>query len=329
MQSPTASNHEPLAIRLRRTVGAYLIDNAFHGLSRVGRMHPKLRAEQAKVRIVRNIPYRDTGHQAHKLDVHIPEASGPRPVVLYVHGGGFRILSKDTHWVMALAFARKGYLVFNIDYRLAPAHPFPAAIEDASHALRWVKRHAHEYGGDPSRIVLAGESAGANLVTSLAIATSYERPEPFARALFDDEIQPRAVVAACGLHEVSNIERFRKPSLPPWLFDRLQEVRMAYLDPSLHLAEHEGGLDLANPLTVLERGERPERPLPPFFASVGTRDLLLSDTRRLATALEAVGARCEARYYPGELHAFQAFLWREQSRACWRETHGFLTEVLG
>lgn len=104
---------------------------------------------------------------------------------------------------------------------------------------------------------------------------------------------------------------------------------MAYLDPSLHLAEHEGGLDLANPLTVLERGERPERPLPPFFASVGTRDLLLSDTKRLATALEAVGARCEARYYPGELHAFQAFLWREQSRACWRETHGFLTEVLG
>lgn len=324
---PTA-HEEPLAIRIRRSVGAYVVDNAFHGLSRMGRLHPKLRADAARIRVVRDLPYRDTGHPAHRLDVHIPEGSGPKPVVLYVHGGGFRILSKETHWVMALAFARKGYLVFNIDYRLAPAHPFPAAIEDAAHALRWVSRHAHEYGGDPSRLVLAGESAGANLVTSLAIATSYPRPEPFARALFDDEIRPSAVIAACGLHEVSNVERFRRPNLPPWLFDRLEEVRLAYLDRALHRADDEGGLDLANPLLFLERGETPARPLPPFFASVGTRDLLLSDTRRLARALEAIGARCDARYYPGELHAFQAFLWRAQSRQCWQETHAFLNEIL-
>lgn len=328
MPSRPTFDDEPLAIRLRRSVGAYLIDNAFHGLSRVGRIHPKLRAEQAKIRVVRDLAYRDTGHPSHRLDVHIPEGTGPRPVVLYVHGGGFRILSKDTHWVMALAFARKGYLVFNIDYRLAPAHPFPAAIEDASHALRWVARNAHEFGGDPSRLILAGESAGANLVTSLALATSYRRPEPFARALFDDEIRPSAIVAACGIHEVDNIERFRKPSLPPWLFDRLEEVRTAYLTPATHRANEEGGFDLANPLHILERGDAPERPLPPFFASVGTRDLLLSDTRRLAKALEAQGARCEARYYPGELHAFQAFLWRPQARQCWQETHAFLNEVL-
>lgn len=321
---------EPLAARLRRSVGAYVIDNAFHGLSRVGRIHPKLRTEQAKVRVIRDIAYRDTGHKAHRLDVHIPEASGPRPVVLYVHGGGFRILSKDTHWVMALAFARKGYLVVNIDYRLAPAYPFPAAIEDASHALLWATRHAHEYGGDPNRIVLAGESAGANLVTSLAIATSYRRPEPFAQALFDEAIRPRAVIAACGLHEVSNIERFQaRRKLPPWLVDRLEEVRMAYLDPAQRLlGDREGGLDLANPLQVLERGDAPSRSLPPFFASVGTRDLLLDDTRRLAKALEILGTRCEARYYPGELHAFQAFLWRKQSRECWRHTYDFLEEIL-
>lgn len=323
------NNEEPLAIRLRRSLGAYVIDNAFHGLSRVGRMHPKLRTEQAKVRVVRDIAYRDTGERAHRLDVHIPEASGPRPVVLYVHGGGFRILSKETHWVMALAFARKGYVVVNIDYRLAPAHPFPAAIEDASHALLWAGRNVQDYGGDPNRIILAGESAGANLVTSLAIATSYRRPEPFAQALFDEGIRPRAVIAACGLHEVSNIERFQaRRKLPPWLLDRLEEVRMAYLDPAVRLlGDREGSLDLANPLHVFERGEAPERPLPPFFASVGTRDLLLDDTRRLAKALEILGARCEARYYPGELHAFQAFLWRKQARASWRHTHEFLEKL--
>lgn len=328
MVTPSLVAEEPLTVRLRRQLGAAVIDNAFHGLSRIGRLHPKLRAEQARIRVVRDIPYRHTGHPAHRLDVHIPEGKGPWPIVLYVHGGGFRILSKETHWVMALAFARKGYLVVNIDYRLAPAHPFPAAIEDATHALRWTARHAHEYGGDPDRIVLAGESAGANLVTSLAIATCYERPEPFARALFDENIEPKAVVAACGLHEVGNVERFRKPNLPAWVFDRLVEVRMAYLDPSLHLADREGGLDLANPLHVLERGDRPAKPLPPFFASVGTADVLLDDTRRLAKALGALGTRCEARYYPREPHAFQAFLWRERARDCWRHTHDFLREIL-
>ena len=327
MATPTLAN-EPLAVRLRRQLGAVVIDNAFHGLSKLGRLHPKLRAEQARIRVVRDIPYRDTGHPAHRLDVHIPAGEGPWPVVLYVHGGGFRILSKETHWVMALAFARKGYLVVNIDYRLAPAHPFPAAIEDAAHALRWVARHVHEYGGDPQRLVLAGESAGANLVTSLAIATSYERPEPFARAVFDEGIEPKAVVAACGLFEVGNVERFRKPKVPAWVLDRLVEVRMAYLDPALHLAQSPGGLDLANPLLLLERGERPAKPLPPFFASVGTADVLLDDTRRLAKALEALGTRCEARYYPGEIHAFQAFVWRDQARACWRHTHDFLETTL-
>src|SRR5690606_1008769 len=117
---------------------------------------------------------------------------------------------------------------------------------------------------------------------------------------------------------------FRKPKVPAWVLDRLVEVRMAYLDPALHLAQSPGGLDLANPLLLLERGERPAKPLPPFFASVGTADVLLDDTRRLAKALEALGTRCEARYYPGEIHAFQAFVWRDQARACWRHTHDFL-----
>src|SRR5690606_5988723 len=122
----------------------------------------------------------------HRLDVYRPaHAEGPRPVVLYVHGGGFRILSKETHWLMGLYFARRGYVVFNIGYRLAPKHPFPAALEDSADALGWVVQNAHRYGGDPTRLVLAGESAGANLVTSLTLACCYRREEPYARRVFD------------------------------------------------------------------------------------------------------------------------------------------------
>jgi acetyl esterase len=60
-----------------------------------------------------------------------------------------------------------GFVVFNIDYRLAPTHKFPAAFDDAARALAWVREQAPKYGGDASRIVIAGESAGGNLTASL------------------------------------------------------------------------------------------------------------------------------------------------------------------
>src|SRR5690606_38779221 len=122
--------------------------------------------ERHGVEVIRNVRYGGSDIDAHLLDVYRPRrVDGPLPVVLYVHGGGFRILSKDTHWLMGLAFARRGYLVFNINYRLAPDHPYPAAVEDCAEAYAWLQSNAHEWGGDPSQLVLAGESAGGNLVT--------------------------------------------------------------------------------------------------------------------------------------------------------------------
>ena len=108
----------------------------------------------------------------------------------------------------------------------------PAAPEDAAAALAWTVENAERYGGNPGRIFLAGESAGANLITSLTIATSYERPEPWARALFDLDVRPRAVVPACGLLQVSDPARFlrRKSSLGTFVNDRISEVSSAYLD---------------------------------------------------------------------------------------------------
>ena len=117
------------------------------------------------IEVIRDVSYCDSGKHAHLLDVFRPESASPLPIVLYVHGGGFSMLSKDTHHFMAMAFARRGYLVFNVNYRLAPKHPYPAALEDVSLAYRWTVEHAAEFGGDTSRLVLAGESAGANVET--------------------------------------------------------------------------------------------------------------------------------------------------------------------
>lgn len=313
--------------RLRRQAGGALMRGFFEGLARLGRVAPHARPEFHGVELIRDVPYVDGGGREHLLDVYRPQhRAGPLPVVLYVHGGAFSILSKDTHWVMGLGFARRGYVVFNINYRLAPTHRYPAAVEDACAAARWVVRNAAAYGGDPARIVYAGESAGGNLVTSLAVASCYRRPEPWAAALFDEEPAPKAVIAACGLLQVSDPHRFlRRRRINRFVADRLVEASELYLPP---LRE---GLDLslADPLCFLEQGHAPARPLPPFFAFAGTRDPLLPDTRRLKAALDALGARCDARYYPGGLHAFHAVVIDPRARDCWGHQLGFLDDCLG
>lgn len=323
-----------LGDQLRRQAGAALVDGFFAGISHAARIHPLSSPERHDVEVLRDIPYRRSGRREHLLDIYRPRPSEhdsdesiPLPVVLYVHGGGFRILSKDTHWLMGLAFARQGFLVVNINYRLAPSTPFPGAHADAGHAYAWVFENIARFGGDPRQIILAGESAGANLVTALTIASCYERPEPWAREVYATEQVPRVVLAACGILQVTDCERFmRRKPLPRFIFDRLEEVGENYLGSVRHLGP--GGAELADPLLFLEGAPVPDRPIPPFFAPVGTKDPLLDDTRRLKVALEALGAHCEARYYPGEVHAFHAFLWRNKAWRCWEDKFDFIERWL-
>jgi acetyl esterase len=228
---------------------------------------------------------------------------------------------------MALMYARAGYVVFNVDYRLAPRHKFPSAIEDVNAAYQWVVANAERYGGDPTRVAVGGESAGANLVTSLVVATCYERPEPWARKTFDTGVVPRGAFPSCGLYQVSDVERFRRRSkrLPAWLFDRLQEVEEAYLAGVE--ASHEE-LELANPLRVFEQRKAPARPLPAFHLPCGTADPLLDDTRRLAAALRDQGVRVEERIFPGEPHGLDAIVFTRAARQCWRERLAMLEDLM-
>ncbi len=312
----------PLLHTLRRAAGASVVDGFFRAASRAGSLHPKADPAAHGVTVTRDVRYRDPGGAEHLVDVWRPPGDGPFPTMLYLHGGGFRILSKETHWVMALAYARRGWLVVNASYRLAPKHPFPAAIDDACAAYVWTVRNAARFGGDPAHISVAGESAGANLAASVALAACFERDEPYAREVFATGAVPRAVVASCGIFQVTDTERYRRERKLPWyIADRLDEVSSAYLGASAA-----ANFDLADPLCLLERGDRPARALPPFFLPVGTADPLLHDTRRMASALAAHGAIADARYYAGGIHAFHAFVWTRLARRCWDDTWQFLAE---
>lgn len=328
----------------RRTISRVLFDHGITGLSRLGLLHPHARPQRHDVEVLRDVPYRAPSGPggAHLLDVYRPKGRdgqaaryavhrAPYPVVLYIHGGAFRALSKDTHWVMSLAFARRGFLVLSINYRLAPQHPFPAALEDAAAAFAYTLAEARRLGGDPSRLVIAGESAGANLALALALLTCHRRPEPWAARVFDLGTVPRVVAPMCGILQVSDPARFaRRRPLPSWTRDLLEGLSTAYLPGGRRPAAGPPGpdLSLADPLLVLESDQPFERPLPAVFTGVGTRDPLIEDTRRLERALTRRGVPHEARYYPGEIHAFHALVYREQARRSWQHAYAFIERHL-
>ena len=317
--------------KLRRGAGAAFNDGFFTALAKVGTLHPRADPAQHGVEVVRDVPYQAGGLREHRLDVWRPkDRKGPLPALIYVHGGAFRILSKDSHWVFGLAFARRGFVVFNLSYRLSPQHPFPAAVEDVCAAYQHIVAHAHEYGAQLDDLVLAGESAGANLVVALALAACFERSEPFARGVFATGVVPKVVLPACGVFQVSDQARFRRRrphKISTFIEDRLQEVEDAYLKPAK--LDNPQTVHFADPLAVFEGDQLPVRPLPAFFLGVGTSDPLLDDTRRLHAALQHRGVDCEVRYYPKQLHAFHALVMFPQARQYWRDQFAFLARVLG
>ena len=140
-------------------------------------LYQPLLAQQRRdgVAVTRDIVY--GADERHRLDVYRAEESGtsPLPVMIFMHGGGFIRGDKADKENYGQYFARHGFLVLVPNYRLAPAHRWPAGAEDVVRAYGWARDHAGEFGGDPARIFLIGESAGA---AHVALATLVQRFHP-------------------------------------------------------------------------------------------------------------------------------------------------------
>lgn len=301
-----------------------LVDSFYVGISEAYHRVPLAKPSLYGLHIEKDIPYLSSSRNEHRLDIIRPKnGHGPLPVLFYIHGGGFRTLSKETHILFAMMFAKKGFLVVNINYRLAPAHPFPAAMEDTCAAYHWTVNNIAQYGGDIDRILVSGESAGANLATSLAIATCTRLPEVYAREVFDLGVVPKGVIPACGYLEVSRPERFHCGGIRGEITEGVMRILEKDYLPQSHLAG-----PLSDPLPFLEDSESTERSLPPFFIPIGGADNLVPDTIRLETALRKRGIDATAKIYPKRGHAFHAFIWLRQARECWRDIFNFSNSVL-
>lgn len=151
------------------------------------------------ITVTKDIPYREGESDSWKLDLAMPANFGSelRPAVVIVHGGGWAFGSKsvDVYQKMMVAYAQKGYVTINVEYRLTGEAEFPACIEDVKCAVRWLRAHAKELNVDPDRIGSYGHSAGAHLSLMLAMVSDTAKLEGDGGW---DEYSSRVNVAAAG-----------------------------------------------------------------------------------------------------------------------------------
>lgn len=310
-----------------------IFSGAFVALSHAGSFSPALRAAARRSRIIASVPYAGDGKKAHQLDVFQPaRRASARPVILYIHGGGFTMCSKDTHRGVGRIYAANGYVVFNMNYRLAPKYRYPAAIEDVALAYRWVIENAATYGGDPERIMVAGESAGGNLTLALAVAACFKRDEPAARMIWDTGVVPKAILPLCGMLQVSDPDHL-VPACPPINpFSRKLDQQIARDVSRAYLGNRFKACDpvhrLADPLLIMESDAVPDRPFPFTYAMAGTHDILVSHTRRLKAALTQKSIRHTVRYFPNQGHAFHLLGVSPQAGIFWREHLAMLRQEI-
>jgi acetyl esterase/lipase len=209
--------------------------------------------------------------------------NGPMPgrAILYLHGGGYCVGGPVTHRAITGRFALAcDARVFAADYRLAPEHPFPAALDDAVAAYRGILAA----GFPPSRVAVAGDSAGGGLAVALALRLRESgEPLPAALVLFS----PWVDLSLSRLHAPAAGD----PMISvPWV----QECARHYL------GERDPGDPLASPVHAELGG------LPPVLIQVGSDEVLLNDSRRLDAALRRAGVESELQEFARCWHDFQA-----------------------
>jgi acetyl esterase/lipase len=151
-----------------------------------------------------NLLYLSVGGWNGRLDLYLPRRPrDPMPVALLFHGGGWQSGSKDEIALDVLPYLEMGFAVANVDYRLAPVATAPAAVEDSRCALRWVMRHAKQYGLDTDRAILVGSSAGAHLALMAALAPASAGFDGLCPG--DEPLKVAAVINFFGVVDVGDL----------------------------------------------------------------------------------------------------------------------------
>ena len=153
------------------------------------------------VRMLPDLQYSQPDGQALRLDLFIPTSGdGPKPVVVFLFGGGWTGGVKSSFWRQCVYLVERGFVAASVQYRLAPAHRFPAALNDAQAAIIWLRSRAKDYSIDASRIAIGGGSSGGHLAA--LVGTNAWSGSDWSGAPANAQVQ--AVVALCPVSELSD-----------------------------------------------------------------------------------------------------------------------------
>jgi acetyl esterase/lipase len=265
-----------------------------------------LRSQYHELRM--DVVYGEAGGEPLRFDHYRPlGATEPAPVVVFVHGGAWVGGDPSQAAGNALHLARRGIATVSVSYRLAPAHRFPAPLDDVRRGLRWVRAHAGELGVDPERMALMGLSAGAHLAVLAHLVGGLAELDPELPAdLRDVPETVRAVVAHYGPYDLGR---------------RRSEMIDALLGPR---GEDPAWVRTASPLSHAARA------VVPVLLIHGTADQVVSwrESDRLHSALQGAGRSSELLLLEGAPHAFQVDWRGEANQRANAATDAFLDRHL-
>ena len=274
------------AVPLEFTVddGVEVARERFRAVTPPAEMLPDMRIEE------RTVGYGELADVPVRIYWPPVEAHTDLPVVVFYHGGGWAIGDLDTHDHVARAHAIGAEaIVVSVDYRLAPEHPFPAGVDDAWAALQWVAENAGELGGDPTRIAVAGDSAGGNLSAVMALRARDAGGPPL---VFQLLWYP---VAVGDLSAPSFTENADAPILNA-------DVMTAFLTWYLP------GLDMSDsttlPTDVAPANAATLTGLAPAFVGTAEHDPLRDDGGKYAELLAAAGVPVQLSNEPTMVHGY-------------------------
>jgi acetyl esterase len=252
-----------------------------------------------------------------RLDIFRPKSiqSGGLPVLIFFHGGGWISADKKIYQGIAATFSQQGFLTFNVNYRLAPKSRFSAPLQDATRALDWIYRNAMCYGGDRSVIVLAGDSAGAQIASWYASALHNERL--FSQIGVRSHVSKRSIKGLLLFYGIYDFDRVLDTGFP---FIEVYTRSFLGADSESYAKNSK----LASPIRQVSRN------MPPVWLCAGERDGLFTQSKAYAEALERHGVRCRTLFFSGAhraSHGFFFFRWLESSKAALASILEFLRDT--